>query len=76
MLGFFLAMGVGRKLAMGGLVDRELTLASGKQTVKSDKVIWYVRDQLTSQHSKNHPPLGPGVQPANRRSGGSLESTT
>ena len=50
MLGFFLAMGVGRKLAMGGLVDRELTLASGKQTVKSDKVIWYVRDQLTSQH--------------------------
>ena len=51
MLGFFLAMGVGRKLAMGGLVDREMTLASGKQTVKSDKVIWYVRDQLTSQHS-------------------------
>ena len=35
MLGFFLAMGVGRKLAMGGLVDRELTLASGKLTVKS-----------------------------------------
>ena len=50
MLGFFLAMGVGRKLAMGGLVDREMTLASGKQTVKSDKVMWYVRDQLTSQH--------------------------
>ena len=35
MLGFFFAMGVGRKLAMGGLVDRELTLASGKQTEKS-----------------------------------------
>ena len=35
MLGFFFAMGVGRKLTMGGLVDRELTLASGKQTEKS-----------------------------------------
>ena len=35
MLGFFLAMGVGRKLTMGGLVDRELTLASGKQKEKS-----------------------------------------
>ena len=33
MLGFFFAMGVGRKLTMGGLVDRELTLASGKQKV-------------------------------------------
>ena len=31
----FLAMGVGRKLTMGGLVDRELTLASGKQKEKS-----------------------------------------
>ena len=35
MLGFFFAMGVGRKLTMGGLVDRELTLASGKQKEKS-----------------------------------------
>ena len=34
MLGFFFAMGVGRKLTMGGLVERELTLASGKQTEK------------------------------------------
>ena len=31
----FLAMGVGRKLTMGGLVDRELTLASGEQKEKS-----------------------------------------
>ena len=35
MLGFFFAMGVGRKLTMGGLVDRELTLASGKQKEKT-----------------------------------------
>ena len=34
-LAFFLALGVGRKLTMGGLVDRELTLASGKQKEKS-----------------------------------------
>ena len=39
-------MGVGRKLTMGGLVDRELTLASGKQ--KEKRMI-----SIDDMHSEN-----------------------